>query len=62
LPEVEVTSQKFGQGPGGLAGRDQLESSTFVGFVCENPNGDGSKPISINFNGMNIHLPAVLVH
>ena len=21
--------------------------------------GDGSKPISINFNGMNIHLPAV---
>ena len=22
--------------------------------------GDGSKPISINFNGMNIHLPAVL--
>ena len=23
-------------------------------------HGDGSKPISINFNGMNIHLPAVL--
>ena len=24
-------------------------------------DGDGSKPISINFNGMNIHLPAILM-
>ena len=35
--------------------REQWLNDNF--FIC----GDGSKPISINFNGMNIHLPAILM-